>query len=92
MNNALTLKDRSWICNSCKTEHDRDGNASVNIREFGLNNLKNEIPVDNRELTLGEMSCLRTVDEPRKSSVFKSAQADLARSHGACPVVCHMCL
>ena len=85
VNNALTLKDRSWICNSCKTEHDRDGNASVNIREFGLNNLKNDIPMDNRELTLGEMSCLRTVDEPRKSSVFKSVKADLARSHGFAP-------
>ena len=55
------------------------------IRNFGLD----KIPVDSRELTLGEISCLRTVDEPRKSSAFKSAQADLARSHGACPMVCH---
>lgn len=34
-NHALTLKDRSWICPSCKVEHDRDENASINIKKFG---------------------------------------------------------
>lgn len=30
-NNTLTLKDRSWECPECKTIHDRDVNASINI-------------------------------------------------------------
>ena len=31
----LTLKDRSWKCDDCNTEHDRDINASINIKKFG---------------------------------------------------------
>ena len=33
----LSLKDRSWTCISCNTNHDRDLNASLNILKQGLN-------------------------------------------------------
>jgi putative transposase len=36
-NDALTLKDRTWLCPDCGTNHDRDINAAVNIRNIGLN-------------------------------------------------------
>jgi putative transposase len=36
-NDALTLKDREWICPDCGTSHDRDLNAAINIRNFGIN-------------------------------------------------------
>jgi putative transposase len=37
INKELTLKDREWTC-SCGSTHDRDVNAAINIRNFGLRN------------------------------------------------------
>lgn len=31
VNAALTMKDRTWICPACGTEHDRDENAGTNL-------------------------------------------------------------
>jgi len=36
INQELTLKNREWICPNCEAEHDRDINASINIRNSGL--------------------------------------------------------
>ena len=40
VNKELTLQDRIWNCPSCNTILDRDLNASINILNQGLNNLK----------------------------------------------------
>lgn len=36
VNNELTLADREWICPDCSELVDRDHNAAINIRDFGL--------------------------------------------------------
>jgi hypothetical protein len=36
INNGLKLSDREWICAGGGTLHDRDINASINIKKFAL--------------------------------------------------------
>jgi len=37
INNELTLDDREWVCPNCESKLDRDLNAAINIKRFGLN-------------------------------------------------------
>ena len=45
----LKLSERSWTCPECHTRHDREWNAAINIKRFGL--IKTGVPTDSGELT-----------------------------------------
>ena len=50
VNENLTLSQREWICGNCHTALDRDINAAINIRDFGLKQVNlNPIPSDRGE-------------------------------------------
>lgn len=36
INNELKLSDRGWVCPNCKSVHDRDINAAINIKNRGI--------------------------------------------------------
>jgi len=38
-NKDLQLSDREWKCPNCGTDHDRDQNAGINLKNYGLNSL-----------------------------------------------------
>ena len=37
VNKDITIEDRGWICPKCGTEHNRDKNAAMNLRDVALN-------------------------------------------------------
>ena len=41
-NNNLTLQERAWTCLDCGASHDRDENASFNLKQEGLRILQKE--------------------------------------------------
>ena len=62
----LKLSQRTWTCMCCGTRHDRDYNASVNIKSFGLMAL----PPDRREVK--PVDC-PPVDERRSLNALRSS-------------------
>lgn len=52
VNKDLTISDRSWICPKCGTEHNRDENAAINLKNVALLNIFTEGTSGSAELAL----------------------------------------
>jgi putative transposase len=59
-NKDLQLSDREWGCPNCGTDHDRDQNAGINLKNYGL-----------RDLGLGQPESKPVEKELHKDSSMK---------------------
>ena len=75
VNRALKLSDREWTCVCCGTRHDRDYNASVNVKSFGLAAL----PPDRREVKPADCP---PVDDRRVSGLRSSDRLNQEKFRG----------
>ena len=75
VNKGLTLKEREWTCQNCNTLLDRDINAAVNMRNFGLKQIGlNQIPSDRGEF--------KPVENPLTAELAKMRIRARSTSHG----------
>ena len=58
-NEALTLKDRSWRCEHCEAQHDRDLNASINLERLATGIKQLALPE-----AIGEVTSVRHENGP----------------------------
>lgn len=74
VNKNLILKDREWQCSRCSIIHDRDINAAINIKNFGLAKVKlggKELSPNQNKASLSDQGSKLGTSEGKKEVVHK---------------------
>ena len=85
----LTLKDREWICPECGTQHDRDINSAINVRDEMLKhkgiNTSTVGHTGTANSNVGN-ACGENISPNEEALFIEAGTSTLARrSHRACP-------
>jgi putative transposase len=75
---ALDLGEHTYDCDACGLSLDRDQNAAINLRAYGLRELGiDPLPVDHRKVTPVETTALASlaINEVKRSSAKQEATA-----------------
>ena len=78
INHHLKRSDSTWFCQSCETTHDRDFNASINIRENGIEELIKLIESD--QISLKQILPWGAWEVKHEENDIRSLLADLLDS------------
>ena len=73
-NDDLKLSDREWTCEVCNTNHDRDINAAINIKNIGMVGFTKTLGSDNDSRTLVETGTDGTWDQTHELSLVDEAR------------------
>lgn len=86
INNTLTLKERTWTCKKCKTMHDRDVNASKNLRKEGLRILQEDlnITIIHDDNTVGATGIHASGDSVRPKDLLQKIYRQLSKKEEIC--------
>ncbi|MFX0069509.1 MAG: RNA-guided endonuclease TnpB family protein [Candidatus Hermodarchaeota archaeon] len=81
-NNNLTLGERAWTCEICGTTHEKDENASINLRKEGiriLKELKHITIIHNDKPTVGTTGSHAFGDDVRPQEIFRDLLGQFSR-------------
>ena len=81
-NNSLTLKERAWTCLECNITHDRDENASANLKNEGTRILKEEKDITiihDDKTTVGTTGSYAFGDDVRPKEILRDLFGQFSR-------------
>ena len=83
INNTLTLADRTWTCAECGTTHDRDINASINLKKEGMRILQEEKHLTITTSTVGTTGSHAFGDNVRLQGLYSELLEQLSMNKEA---------
>jgi len=81
-NNNLTLRERVWTCLDCGTTHERDENASINLRDEGIRILQEEKDITiihEDKITVGTTGSHAFGDDVRPQEILRDLFGQFSR-------------